>query len=123
MTQPSSPRNALLEGPVLGEEPLFLDQIPNDNLVGAIVALTAEVYMLRERLQTLEAELETRKVLPPGAVETRSGNAAESAARNTDLTAFTTRILSELGRDRTPVSSIDPRVKDLLKTHQQLNVK
>ena len=98
-------------------------QIPHDTLPSADLPSAAAAALLRERLQTLEAELETRKVLPPGAVETRSGNAAESAARNTDLTAFTTRILSELGRDRTPVSSIDPRVKDLLQTHQQLNVK
>lgn len=116
----ASQKNALLEGPVLGEEPLFLDQLPNDNLVGALVALTAEVYILRERLQTMESELEQRKVLPPHAIERHESNAAERDARNADLAQFTARILAELGRDRTPVSTIDPRVAELMTSYADL---
>ncbi|MCB1624600.1 MAG: hypothetical protein KDI32_08435 [Pseudomonadales bacterium] len=116
-------RKALLEGPVLEREPTFLDALPNDNLVGAIVALTSEVYILRERLQTLEAELEARKVLPAAAVEHHDSSAAERDARSADLAGFTERIFSELSRDRTPVSTIDPRVMNLMKTHHELNTK
>ena len=60
--------NAALQGPVTDVEPDFLHALPMDNAVGAIVALTAEVWMLRERLATLEAELTSRRVLPDGAV-------------------------------------------------------
>jgi hypothetical protein len=52
-----TPRNAALPGPIVGAEPDFLGALPMDNAVGAIVALTSEVWMLRERLAALEAEL------------------------------------------------------------------
>lgn len=107
--------NAALQGPVIGEEPDFLRALPMDNAVGAIVALTAEVYLLRERLQALEAELENRRVLPPGAVERHEGTSEQQRARADDLARFTNRVLSELARDRRPVSSIDPRVHDYLR--------
>lgn len=109
-----APRNATLSAPVTGDEPDFLGALPMDNAVGAIVALSAEVYLLRERLQALEAELEHRRVLPTGAVEAHEGNAAQQQARAEDLARFTNRILSELARDRRPVSSIDPRIKQFL---------
>jgi hypothetical protein len=107
--------NAALQGPVLGAEPDFLRALPMDNAVGAIVALTAEVYLLRERLQALEAELENRRVLPSGAVERHEGTPEQQQARADDLARFTNRVLSELARDRTPVSTIDPRVLEFLR--------
>ncbi len=106
--------NAALQGPVLGEEPDFLRALPMDNAVGAIVALTAEVYLLRERLQALEAELENRRVLSAGAVERHEGTPEQQRARADDLARFTNRVLSELARDRRPVSTIDPRVRQFL---------
>jgi hypothetical protein len=106
---------AVLKGPVLGEEPLFVQDLPKDNLVGAIVALTAEVYMLRERLQALEGELAARSVLPAGAVEDHRPTPEAAQRQASDLEAFTQRVLSELARDRTPVSTIDPRVRQFLR--------
>lgn len=110
------PYNAALQGPVLGEEPDFLRALPMDNAVGAIVALTAEVYLLRERLLALEAELENRRVLPAGAVERHEGTPEQQKARADDLARFTNRVLSELARDRTPVSKVDPRVEEFLRS-------
>lgn len=108
--------NASLQGPVLDQEPDFLAKLPMDNAVGAIMALTAEVYLLRERLGALEAELAARKVLPEGAVEHHVDDKDAAAARATDLAAFTERVLSEIVRDRVPVSHIDPAVKKYLST-------
>ena len=102
--------NAALQGPVTDIEPDFLRQLPMDNAVGAIVALTAEVWLLRERLGALEAELAARRVLPEGAVEQHEDDPSRAAARAGELAAFTHRVLSELARDRVPVSHIDPRV-------------
>ncbi len=102
--------NAALHGPVTGTEPDFLRALPMDNAVGAIVALTAEVWMLRERLATLEAELTARRVLPEGAVEKHQESAEQQKTRASELAAFTNRVLAELARDRVPVSSIDPDV-------------
>jgi len=81
-----------------------------DNAVGAIMALTAEVWLLRERLATLEAELESRKVLPENAVENHQDTPAQAEARSADLAAYTARVMSELTRNREPVSTIHPDV-------------
>ncbi len=106
--------NAALQGPVTGAEPDFLRALPMDNAVGAIVALTAEVWMLRERLGALEAELAARRVLPEGAVEAHQDSPDREKARAEELAAFTNRVLSELARDRVPVSTIDPAVQKYL---------
>ncbi|MBM4212921.1 MAG: hypothetical protein FJ179_04305 [Gammaproteobacteria bacterium] len=106
--------NAALQGPVTHHEPDFLHQLPMDNAVGAIMALTAEVWMLRERLAALEAELEARKVLPAGAVENHRDTAAAAETRAADLAAYTARVMSELTRNREPVSHIDPAVQKFL---------
>lgn len=105
---------AALQGPVTGAEPDFLAHLPMDNAVGAIMALSAEVYLLRERLATLEAELAERQLVPAGAVENREDGAETAAAKAQDLAAFTARILSELTRNRVPVSTIDPEVRRFL---------
>jgi predicted acylesterase/phospholipase RssA len=105
-----------LAGPVIGREPDFLSGLSMDNAVGAIVALTAEVYLLRERLHALESELTQRKVLPAGAVENHADSTEDAARVQADLAAFTQRVLAELSRDRTPVSTIHPEVRKYLKT-------
>lgn len=107
--------NASLQGPVTGREPDFLEQLPMDNAVGAILALTAEVWLLRERLAALEAELESRKVLPEGAVENHRDSAQQAETRAADLAAYTERVLAELTRNREPVSTIDPGVEGFLR--------
>lgn len=112
--------NPPLTGPVLDTEPDFLAGLPMDNAVGAIMALTAEVYLLRERLQTLEAELTQRKILPADAVENHQSSAEEASRQQDDLAAFTQRVLAELSRDRTPVSRIHPEVFKYLQTYAQL---
>jgi hypothetical protein len=96
--------HASLQGPVTGAEPHFLRELPMDNAVGAIMALSAEVWLLRERLAALEAQLENHR-----------DNPAAAAARAADLSAYTERIMSELTRDREPVSHIDPEVGKYLR--------
>lgn len=118
--RPDARPAAALTGPVVGTEPDFLKTVPMDNAVGAIVALSAELYILRERLQALEAELAARKVLPAGAVENHAPTPEGARARQADLDAFTHRILSELARDRVPTSSIDPDVGKYLRTIREI---
>lgn len=104
-----------ITGPITDVEPEFLGDIPKDNLVGAIVALASELYVVRERLQTLEAELIGRKVLPPHAVEEHVSREDEARARQADVTGFVNRVLSELARAPQPTSRIDPEVGRYLK--------
>jgi hypothetical protein len=115
-----APRRAALSGPILGQEPEFLSAMPMDNVVGALVALTGEVYMLRERLAALEAELEARRVLPAGAVENHRAVPEAEQARQRELGAMTHRVLAELARDRTPTSSVHPDVDKYLRPYADL---
>ena len=116
----AEPFDAPLTGPVIGHEPDFLSGLPMDNAVGAILALSAEVYLLRERLQSLESELTGRKVLPAGAVENHQPLPDEAQRCQDDLAAFTQRLMSELVRDRRPVSEIHPDVARYLRTYAEL---
>lgn len=76
----------------------FEDGTSREEVVSALVALTAEVYLLRERLQTLEGALAKRKVLPAGAVEQHASSAREDRARRKDLDAFVGRVLAAFAR-------------------------
>ncbi|MEZ5498379.1 MAG: hypothetical protein R3E77_02995 [Steroidobacteraceae bacterium] len=105
---------AALSGPVTDHEPLLLHDVPMDNAVGAIVALTAEVHILRERLQTLEAVLAGQGTVSRTALERYQPDVDEALERNRSLGEFTSRVLSELARDRTPVAPVDPRVRNWL---------
>jgi hypothetical protein len=78
--------------------PEFEEGTTREEVVSALVALTAEVYLLRERLHTLEAELAQRKVVPAGAVEKHASSAAEDRARRKDLDAFVGRVLAAFAR-------------------------
>lgn len=112
---PLQGRKAALQAPVTDREPVLLSHLPMDNAVGAIMALTAEVWLLRERLGALETELAARRVLPEGAVERHQDTPEQAQARAAELAAFTERVMSELARDREPVSRIDPRVQKYLR--------
>ena len=107
--------SAVLEAPIVGDEPEFLADLSNDNLVGALVQLMGEVYILRERVFTLEAELAQRSVLPEGAVEDHEESQAEAERKAADLAAYTKRVFDELARPKQPVSSIDPAVLERVK--------
>jgi hypothetical protein len=102
-------------GPITDAEPEFLADLPKDNLVGAIVALASELYIVRERLQTLEAELVGRKLLPPNAVEDHVPREDEARIRQADVASFVHRVLSELSRPARPTSRVDAGVGRYLK--------
>jgi hypothetical protein len=97
-------------GPITGPEPDWIHDMPVDNLVAGLTALSAEVYILRERLRAMERELARRSVLPAGAVEGHVPTAAEYEADQADVKAFVNRIWSELARGRAGWATIDPPV-------------
>ncbi len=99
---------AVKTGPITGEEPDWLHDLPVDNLVGAITALSGEVYILRERLRAMERELIRRDALTFNAVEDHEPTENEREQDQEGLDAFVNRIWSEIIRNRRPVSNVDP---------------
>ena len=66
-----------------------------DRALGVIMALASEVYVLRDRLRALEAELAARGVLPKGTLDTEPSPAA-LAADAADRAAFVAHLLEPL---------------------------
>lgn len=101
------PLKTVKTGPITGDEPDWIHDLPVDNLVGAITALSGEVYILRERLRAMERELVRRDTLTETAVEDHEPTQAEREADQKDLDAFVNRIWSEIMRDRKTVANVD----------------
>jgi hypothetical protein len=95
-----------LTGPVADVEPEFLHDVSVDRLVGAIYALSAELWVVRDRQHRLERVLESLGAMPGGAVEAKGDTPEEAAALAREAERFAGRILGELVRGKTPISSI-----------------
>ncbi len=104
MNQP--PPKSVLTGPVEEQEPLLIHDLPSDNVVATITALTGELFVVKDRLAALEIELERAGVVPPAALETQQLSPLEREQRQLELDGFVQRIMSELTRDRTPSSQV-----------------
>jgi hypothetical protein len=114
MTNASATKlKSVLTGPISGKEHQFLHDMPMDNLVGAFVALAAETYVLRDRLQTLETVLQNSGALAADAIEDHKDDAVASAARADDAKNFAHRVLGELHRSDDPVSHVGRKGRDL----------
>lgn len=109
------PFKTVKTGPITCEEPDWIHDLPVDNLVGAITALSGEVYILRERLRAMERELVRRETLSENAVEDHEPTQAEREADQKDLDAFVNRIWTEIMRDRKTVANVDPGAANYFK--------
>lgn len=101
--------------PVTGKEPVLIHDLPLDNIVAAMLSLASDVYILRERVRTLEAELVAHKALTPGAVENHQPTAEERAKQEADAKAFVDRFWFNLTNSKVPRSTVTDTVHDYLK--------
>ena len=70
---------------------------PNvDRVLGVVMELAAEVYVLRDRVQTLEAVLVSSGALDRGELETYQPSESERAARLASRDALIARILGPM---------------------------
>ncbi len=114
MTETSKARfKSVLTGPISTREHAFLHDVDMDRMVGAFVALCGEVYVMRDRLRTLEAALESGGALAKGAVEDHEEDSETAAANAADASAFAARVFSELHRSDVPVSHIGRKVREM----------
>lgn len=109
------PFKTVKTGPITGDEPDWIYDLPVDNMVGAITALSGEVYILRERLRALERELVRRDTLSENTVEHHEPTQSEREADQKDLDAFVNRIWSEIMRDRKTVANVAPGAEKYFK--------
>lgn len=67
-----------------------------DRLMGVVMALAAEVYILRDRNRILEELLQEAGVLKPGAIEDYQPSPQARQAQTTERDAFVARVLSPI---------------------------
>lgn len=97
-------------GPITDKEPELLHDLSLDRIMSAVVALAGELYVVRDRVKVLEAELEKADSLAPGAVENHEDTEEEATLRAADAQAFANRFWTQLTMSDRPVSQIDPRI-------------
>jgi hypothetical protein len=77
-------------------EQTFFDDPAIDRAVGMIMALAAELYLVRDRLRALERTLEAAGTLTPGALDAYKPDAEEAAALAADRDAFVAGLLEHV---------------------------
>ncbi len=100
--RPASPGGAPLRLPrdPKGRRAQFYDDPGVDQLMAIVVALTAEVSVAFERIDTLERLLAEAGTLAGGAVESFEPDAAASAERNAKREALIERVFQVLSQYR-----------------------
>lgn len=78
-----------------GPEQTFFADPALDRVMGVIMALATEVYVLRDRLRALEGELASRGIVPKGALDAEPAPEAAAAAA-ADRAAFVAHLLEPL---------------------------
>ncbi|MEU4568915.1 hypothetical protein [Micromonospora sp. NPDC023956] len=101
----------LLPKKAKGARPQFFAEPGMEALVSTLVTLSSEVWVLRERLMTLEHLLADRRVVERGAVDDFTVSGADAQARDEEAAAFVARVLrvfyewrEEIVREETPES-------------------
>lgn len=78
------------------KEQTFFKDPALDRLMGVVMALAAEVYILRDRAQALEELLEQSGTLRPGAIEDLQPNSERQAELARERDAFIARLFEPI---------------------------
>jgi len=115
--RPTAARVAPRSGPPAAAAPVRLPRVPKggrarffaeagtDQLFGIVTALTAELSVAFERIETLERILEKRGALQRSDIESHQPDAAEAAARTGAREALIERVFQVLEDYAEPVAS------------------
>lgn len=99
------------------KEQLFFNDPAIDRLMGMVMALAAEIYILRDRNQALEELLEQSGVLRPGAIENLQPSPERRAELAAQRDAFIARIIEPIISAGRASSNIDEElVSSLIKS-------
>lgn len=97
---------AALPGPVGDSEPVLVHDLDQDRLVGAIVALSAELFVVRDKLEKLQRVMEKSGALGPGLLDAPETDASLIQAQQQAAQRFAARILGELHRSSKPIAHV-----------------
>lgn len=85
-----------------GQEQTFFPDPANDRMLAMLMALAAEVWVLKDRLRAAEALLEARGVLPRQALDTYTPDPRAEAAISAERQDFVRALMEPLfGREST----------------------
>lgn len=76
-----------------GARPGYHDDPGLDAVVSTLMTLTSELWVLRERVMTLESLLADRRILEPGAVNDHHATGTDAVERMESAQAFVARVL------------------------------
>lgn len=77
-------------------EQVFFDDPAVDRMMGVVMALAGEVYVLRDRVRCLEAVLTGQGVLGPGALDAFESTQEQARADAQDRDAFVAHLMDNL---------------------------
>lgn len=97
---------AALPGPVGDTEPVLIHDLDQDRLVGAVVALAGELFVVKDKLDKMQRLLEKAGAIAPGLLEAPETEPAAIEAQQQEAQRFAARILSELHRPSTPIARV-----------------
>ena len=99
-----------------GRRPAYFDDPAIDRLVSLAMALTAEVSVLRERLDTVERLLEAKGGLNRAEIEAYVPDSAAGEERGEATRAYVARVMRGFQQDVEAMANPDPPITDWVET-------
>ena len=97
-----------------GRRPAYFDDPAIDRLLSLAMALTAEVSVLRERLDTVKRLLEAKGGLSRAEIEAYAPDRAAGEERGEATRAFIARVMRGFQQDVEAMANPDPPIMDLV---------
>lgn len=98
MDMPTAPTTPQIGDEINGPGKAYFDQVVTDNIIDALVELSAEVWTTRDRLVILESVLAERGIDAAALVEAHVPSDAAKAERKAMREAFITQVFASFSR-------------------------
>jgi hypothetical protein len=115
----SAQYKSVVVGPLTGPERTWIHDLPQDNLVAALLMCTAEICRLQDEIAVIKAQLSNHGIAVPARTDVPGSE--EKLAQEEATTVVTRRVLSELFRSNNAWTSVDSRIEQFF--HQPRDAK
>lgn len=96
-----------------GKRPAYFADPATDRLLSMVMALTAELSVTRERLDTVERLLERQGTLPTAAIEEYRPDRDAGYARGLATRAMIARVLRAVQQDMEALAEAEPPIEEV----------